>query len=108
MLPNMPPATVPAPFSHWGRGGAVAAYYASVGPARGPLMWRDAIGAVGVQVEPGNVMPCGMALGKGPDSNGVQTWELFVNGQDLPGRWIVVDREFHPVKWRGCRGQSRP
>jgi hypothetical protein len=73
-------------------------YFANVGPDRGPILWRDAKGAIGVLQAPEDHMPIGMALGCGPDGAGVATWSLTVRGADLPGRWVVIDREFRLVQ----------
>jgi hypothetical protein len=34
----------------------------------------------------------------GWDERGVAVWRMTVHGAEVPGRWIVVDREFRPVK----------
>jgi hypothetical protein len=39
-------------------------------------------------------MPIGMALSQGPDNGGIATWRLSVNGVDVPGEWVIIDREF--------------
>jgi hypothetical protein len=36
-----------------------------------------------------------MALCVGVDAAGRALWTLSIDA-DLPGRWIVIDREFHP------------
>jgi hypothetical protein len=69
-------------------------FYANVGPARGPVRYRDVPGAIGVLAAPGNNMPIGMALSQGPDNGGIATWRLSVNGVDVPGEWVIIDREF--------------
>ncbi len=42
-------------------------------------------------------MPIGMALGSGRTDDGLAIWRLIVRGAEVPGRWIIVDREFQPV-----------
>jgi hypothetical protein len=42
-------------------------------------------------------MPIDMALRVGRDDAGRALWALTVDGDDLPGRWVVVDREFQPA-----------
>ena len=37
-------------------------------------------------------MPIGMAIGGAWMDDGVATWRLIVNGVELPGLWVVVDR----------------
>jgi hypothetical protein len=55
-------------------------------------------GAVGVLQALDDHMPIGMALGRGPDGAGVARWRLTVNGSELPGLWVVIDREFRPAQ----------
>jgi hypothetical protein len=44
-------------------------------------------------------MPIGVAGGGAWDDQGRATWRLFLKkGGDLPGLWVVVDREFVPVQ----------
>jgi hypothetical protein len=39
----------------------------------------------------------GSSSTSGSDTAGRALWALTIDGDDLPGRWIVIDREFHPV-----------
>jgi hypothetical protein len=39
----------------------------------------------------------GLALAIGRSDEEVEVWELTVRGAELPGRWVVVDREFRPA-----------
>jgi hypothetical protein len=43
-------------------------------------------------------MPIGMALRVGRDDTGCALWALTIDGEDLPGRWVVIDREFHSAQ----------
>jgi hypothetical protein len=72
----------------------------------GPRFRRDSREAIGVLQARDNHTPIGMALGTGWDERGVQLWRLIVQGAEVPGRWVVVDREFHPApeSGRGPRG----
>jgi hypothetical protein len=73
-------------------------YYAEVGPFRGPLLhgiWPDALDVLEALDKP---MPIGMSLCVGRDAPGYALWELVVHDVDVPGRWIVVDREFRPAQ----------
>lgn len=78
----------------------MADYFVDHGPERGPWLYKDAklSGAVGVLPAPDDHMPIGMALGAGIDGDGVKLWALTVHGAALPGLWVVVDREFRPVR----------
>ena len=75
------------------------AYFANVGPSRGPYLDRDARGrAIGVLESRDNHMPIGMAISEGPDGAGVTRWRLTVHGDELPGLWVVIDCEFRPAQ----------
>ena len=51
-------------------------------------------GAVLVLQAPDDRTPIGLALASGRADDEVEVWELTVRGVELPGRWVVVDREF--------------
>jgi hypothetical protein len=73
-------------------------YFTDAGPFRGPLLhgiWHDAIGVLEAHDQP---MPIGLALCVGRDAAGCTVWELVVHDAIVPGRWVVVDREFHPAQ----------
>jgi hypothetical protein len=71
-------------------------YYADVGPKTGPILWKHGHHAIAVLESPSNHVPIGMALGCGWGAGGVHVWRLVVHGVEVPGRWIVVGREFWP------------
>jgi hypothetical protein len=73
----------------------MATYFTNCGPESGPILDRDFPFAIGVLAE-GELMPVGMALGAGRTEDGLAIWRLTVHDADLPGRWIIVDREFRP------------
>jgi hypothetical protein len=85
---------------------STARYYANVGPVKGPLRYRDVPGSIGVLEAPDKPMPIGQAMCKTWDEQGRAVWELTIGGHQLPGRWVIVDRQFHPVKSDG--GTSIP
>ena len=74
-------------------------YFASIGPKRGPCLYRDAknAGAIGVLGSPDRPMPIGMALIRSWDATGAALWRLTVHGAELDGLWAIVDREFRPA-----------
>jgi hypothetical protein len=73
-------------------------YHTDAGPVCGPFLHREVVGAIGVHESPaGSATPIGRALCLGWDDAGVAVWELVVEGADLAGRWVVIDREFRPV-----------
>jgi hypothetical protein len=42
-------------------------------------------------------MPVGLALRVGVDAAGRSVWELVIDDVLVPGRWVVIDREFQPA-----------
>jgi hypothetical protein len=73
-------------------------YFTNAGPARGPLLYGTTPEAIGVLDAPGKLIPIGIAQCIGQDAAGLALWSLSVHGADMPGRWVVVDREFHPAE----------
>jgi hypothetical protein len=72
-------------------------YFTSFGPQSGALLYSAALGAIGVLEALDKPMPIGMALCVGRDDAGRALWALSIDGEDLPSRWVVVDRQFRPV-----------
>jgi hypothetical protein len=74
-------------------------YYTNIGPARGPILHQHGPGydAIGVLESQTNHSPIGMALAFSWDEQGRSVYRLVVHGVELTGRWVVVDREFHPA-----------
>jgi hypothetical protein len=74
-------------------------YFTVIGPRRGPFLWAQATGATIIVLEaPDRPWPIGTALPVGSDDAGVARWRLTVNGAEVPGLWVVVDREFRPAE----------
>jgi hypothetical protein len=69
-------------------------YFTNIGPAKGSILSRDRYGASGVMATRDNHIPIGMALGVTWDDQGRQLLRLTVNKVELPGLWVVVNREF--------------
>jgi hypothetical protein len=82
------------------------AYYTDSGPRSRPLRYPDAPAAIGVLESRTDRFPVGIARVAGWDEDGVALWKLTVLEAELPGRWIVVDREFVPANQSG-RWSSR-
>jgi hypothetical protein len=74
-------------------------YFAAVGPIRGPIVYGTTPDALGVLEASDRPMPVGVARYAGWDEHRRALWTLSVHGEDLPGRWVVVDREFQPADW---------
>jgi hypothetical protein len=73
------------------------AYNTNVGPITGPLCNNHGYIAIGVFQARLTRSPIGMALAEGQGEDGLIQWRLTINEAELPGRWIVVDREFRPA-----------
>jgi hypothetical protein len=63
----------------------------------GPVRYGQVPGSIGVLDSP-DAMPIGMANCTGWDPAGLAVWRLTVEGDEVPGRWIIVDRKFRPVE----------
>ena len=81
----------------------MAQYYSNVGPKQGAWLHRDArlAGTVGVLEAPDSHLPIEMAMGTGIGPDGVKRWRLIVHGDEVPGFFVVIDREFRPAQWSG-------
>jgi hypothetical protein len=81
-----------------------ATYFTTVGPKKGSILWKHRLGAIGVYPPPDSqsnrpYMPIGMAMGGAWDEKGRKTWRVFwKKGGELPGLWVVVDREFRRAR----------
>ena len=71
--------------------------FTSFGPQSGVLLYNAALGAIAVLDAPDGATPIGMALCVGVDTLSYALWELVVHDAIVPGRWVVVDREFVPA-----------
>ncbi|MGO9597322.1 MAG: hypothetical protein ACLP7Q_04810 [Isosphaeraceae bacterium] len=43
-------------------------------------------------------MPIGEAHCSTWNKNGLAVWTLRIGKQEIPGRWVIVDREFRPMQ----------
>jgi hypothetical protein len=77
------------------------AYYTNVGPQSGPLLSSAGYFAIGVVQARQAHTAIGTALVAGKDENGLALWRLTIDTIDLPGLWVVVDREFRPAPTGG-------
>lgn len=74
-------------------------YFTTTAPRYGPLLRAQATGAViSVLEAPDRPWPIGTALHVGSDDTDVARWRLTVNGAEVPGLWLVIDREFRPAE----------
>jgi hypothetical protein len=52
---------------------------------------------IGVREAPDGSPTVGAAHCVDRDAGGVALWRLIIRGAELPGRWIVIDRQFRPA-----------
>jgi hypothetical protein len=64
----------------------------------GPIRYGQLPSSIGVLDAPDHLMPIGTAYEAGWTESGLAIWRLTVRGADLPGRWVIVDREFRPLE----------
>jgi hypothetical protein len=77
-------------------------YFSDDGPRSGPFLRRDVKGRiVGVMESKVRGAVIGTARPCGWDKEAAQLWKLTVHGAEVPGRWVVVDREFRPAQEQG-------
>jgi hypothetical protein len=60
----------------------------------GPIRYGDVPGSIGVLEAHDKPMPIGEASCRAHDENGLAVWTLRIGKQEIPGRWVIVDREF--------------
>jgi hypothetical protein len=51
-------------------------------------------GSIGVLEALGNPMPIGEAHCLTWNENGLTVWTIRIGNQKIPGRWVIIDREF--------------
>jgi hypothetical protein len=73
-------------------------YFTNAGPEQGPVRYRKLPSAIGVLEAPDRHMPIGMAFEIGRTADGLAVWRLVIHDADIPGRWVIVDREFRPAE----------
>jgi hypothetical protein len=65
---------------------------------QGSVFYRALPGSIGVLESPTNHLPVGIAMAGGWTEDGLAVWQLTVQGVAVPGRWVIVDREFRPTQ----------
>jgi hypothetical protein len=73
-------------------------YFTDEGLRVGRITGLNTPGVIAVLETPEDRFPIGMALRVGWDASDRSLWSLSVHGQDVPGRWIVENREFLRVE----------
>ena len=72
-------------------------FFATAGPLVGPVRHDDTTRTIDVFEALDAIMPVGIAVRAGRNAEGVAVWRLTVHGDDVPGRWVIIDHEFRPV-----------
>ncbi len=73
----------------------MSSYFAHISQ-KGPIRYRDVPGSIGVLEALDKFMPIGEASCRTHDGNGLAVWTLRIGKEEIPGRWVIVDREFRP------------
>ena len=68
-------------------------YFAHI-TEKGPVKYADLPGSIGVHESLDNHMPIGIASCRTWDEKGLGVWTLRIGGQEIPGGWAIIDREF--------------
>jgi hypothetical protein len=73
-------------------------FFTSTGPRSGPFLRRDDRLAIDVLRSPDDFAPIGTARLAGCTDGGIAIWEISLADAKVPGRWIVLGREFLPKR----------
>src|SRR5689334_5611647 len=79
-----------------GRGPTV--HFTNAGPDSGPILWREGHHPIDVLEHRVDRTPIGTAHPVGHTEGGIAIWEIVIPREGVPGRWIVLDREFLPTR----------
>jgi hypothetical protein len=71
-------------------------YFAHISAA-GPIRYGQFPFSIGVLEARDKPMPIGMAPEVNRTEDGLALWKPTVHGVEVPGRWVIVDREFKPT-----------
>ena len=72
-------------------------YFAHISQ-KGPIQYGDVPGSIDVLEAIDKFMPIGEASCPTHDENGLAVRTLRIGKEEIPGRWIIVDREFRPTQ----------
>jgi hypothetical protein len=64
----------------------------------GPVKYGQLPSSIGVLDSLDNPMPIGMASCRGWGLDGLAVWTLRIGGQEIPGRWVIIDKRFVPAQ----------
>ncbi len=72
-------------------------YFAHISQ-KGKIRYDAVPGSIGVLEALDKFMPIGEASCRTHDENGLAVWTHRIGKEEIPGRWVIVDREFKPVE----------
>jgi hypothetical protein len=72
-------------------------YFAQIS-LNGPVKYGQLSSSIGVLEALDSPMPIGMAPCRGWGLDGLAVWTLRIGGQELLGRWVIIDRQFRPAR----------
>jgi hypothetical protein len=81
-----------------GRGVTGPKFFTNANPWSAPFLWRDDCAAIDVLRSPDDSAPIGTARPVGCTESGIAIWEISLAYAKVPGRWIVLGREFLPKR----------
>ncbi len=76
---------------------SISTYFAHISTA-GPIRYGQVPGSIGVLEALDKLMPIGEAHCLTHDENRLAVWTLRISKVEIPGWWVIVDREFRPAK----------
>ena len=68
-------------------------YFAHISQ-KGKIRYGQVPGSIGVLEALDKLMPIGEASCRTHDANGLAVWTLRIGKQEIPGRSVIIDREF--------------
>jgi len=71
----------------------MSSYFAHISQ-KGPIRYRDVSESIGVLEALDKFMPIGEASCRIHDENGLAVWTLRIGKEEIPGRWVIIDRGF--------------
>jgi hypothetical protein len=71
----------------------MSSYFAHISQ-KGSIRYRDVSESIGVLEALDKFMPIGEASCRIHDENGLAVWTLRIGKEEIPGRWVIVDRGF--------------
>ena len=83
----------------------MSTYFAHVSAAD-PIRYGQVPGSIGVLEVLDKFMPIGEASCRTHDENGLAIWTLRIGKEEIPGRWVIIDRGFVAVEVASAKEPS--